>query len=185
MASAKFKAMVHYIVESCQDPQRLGATRLNKICWYSDTIAYRYHGAPITDEANVKRKHGPVPKTILAALRELETEKKVSIREHEYFPGRKIRLFTSLTEPDRSAFQERDFEVIDYVVERVCRDHTATSISDLSHNAIWDAANDCEEIPLAATLVAEPAQWTTELTKKRTKNNPTRKRKAAREGLAI
>ena len=163
MASAKFKAMVHYIVESCKDPHRLGATRLNKICWYSDTIAYRYHGVPITDETYVKRKHGPVPKTILAALHELEKDKKISVREHEFLPGRKIRIFTSLSEPDVSAFERHDFDVINYVVERICHDHTAASISDLSHNAIWDAANDGEEIPMSATLVAEPAQWTTEI----------------------
>jgi hypothetical protein len=38
MATEKFKAMVHYIVAACDDPQRLGAVRLNKICWFTDTI---------------------------------------------------------------------------------------------------------------------------------------------------
>jgi hypothetical protein len=163
MASAKFQAMVHYVVDSCGDPHRLGATRLNKICWYSDTIAYRFHLASITDETYVKRKHGPVPKTILAALRQLEGDGKIGIREHEFLPGRKIRLFVSLVDPDVTGFDPHELHVIDYVVERVCNDHTATSISELSHDAIWDAANDGEEIPMAATLVAEPAQWTNEI----------------------
>jgi hypothetical protein len=53
---------------------------------------------------------------------------------------------------------ERD--ILGYVIDVVCNHHTAVSISRLSHDAIWDAANDGEEIPMSATLVAEPAQLT-------------------------
>jgi hypothetical protein len=160
MASPKFKALVHQIVASCDDPRSLGATKLNKICWYADTIAYRLHGRSITGETYVKRKHGPVPKSILPAIRELEVDGKIGVREHEYLPGKKVRLFKPLLDPDRKALTDDEHEILDYVIDAVCNHHTAGSISQLSHDAIWDAANEGEEIPMAATLVALPVQLT-------------------------
>ena len=36
MDQEKFDALVHYICARCEDPTSLGATKLNKIMWYSD-----------------------------------------------------------------------------------------------------------------------------------------------------
>jgi hypothetical protein len=155
MATEKFKAMVHYIVASCGEPQQLGATRLNKICWYADTLAYRFNGKSITGERYVKRKHGPVPKTILATIRELEQEEKIHVRDHQLYASRKMRMFVALEDADSSAFSGAELQIINYVVHHICKDHTALSISELSHDVIWDAANEGEEIPMSATLVAE------------------------------
>lgn len=157
MASPKFKALVHYVVDSAEDPHSLGATRLNKICWYADVIAYCYKGKSITGETYIKRKHGPVPRTILMTIRELEGEKKISVREHEFLPSKKIRLFQTLKDADSSLFSKEELEIINYCVDTICHHHTAASISEHSHNAIWEAANDGEEIPLVAALVANTA----------------------------
>jgi hypothetical protein len=37
---AKFDTLVHYFCARCEDPSSLGATKLNKIMWYSDASAY-------------------------------------------------------------------------------------------------------------------------------------------------
>lgn len=163
MASEKFKAMVHLIVASCDDPHRLGATRLNKICWYADTASYQAFGAAITTETYVKRAKGPVPQRILMAIRELENEKRILTRvnEHQVY---KTKLFYSLSEPDKSLFSEREMEIISVMTEAICRNHTATSVSDLSHDDIWEAAVEGEELPFYATLVSEPAEITPEIT---------------------
>jgi hypothetical protein len=163
MAVGKFKALVHYIVDAC-DPHRLGATRLNKICWYVDTCTYRLSGQSMTGETYVKRKHGPVPKTILKTIRELEQEGKIHVREHAILPTRKMRLFVSLKDPNKSFFDPQELEMIDLIAKQICEDHSAASISELSHDAIWDAANDGEEIPMYAPLVAEPAELSAEVT---------------------
>jgi hypothetical protein len=157
MATEKFKTMVHQIVASAPDPQRLGATRLNKICWYADTLAYGLWGKSITGETYVKRERGPVPKAILPTLRELEHAGAIGVRDHQYLPGRKIRLFVAMQDADVSGFTADELDILKYVTDFVC-DHTASEISELSHDAIWDAANDGEEIPMCATLVARPAQ---------------------------
>jgi uncharacterized phage-associated protein len=156
--SAKFKALVHHVVATCGDPQRLGATRLNKICWYVDTLSFRVAARPVTDETYVKRQHGPVPRSILRVIRELEGEQKIHVRDHHYLPGRKMRIFVALEDADVSIFAPTELEIIDFVIKHVCNNHSAASISELSHDVIWEAANEGEEIPLAATLVAHPAE---------------------------
>jgi hypothetical protein len=162
MSTAKFKALVHHIVASCDDPQRLGATRLNKILWFADTTFYRLTGASITGETYVKRQRGPVPKTILRTLRELENEKKIHVREKEY-AGYRMRLFTPLAEPDLSLFSKVELEIISSVSEDICGRHSASSISELSHDQIWAAAQEGEEIPLFATLASHKGELTPEI----------------------
>jgi hypothetical protein len=164
MSTGKFKAMVHYIVAAC-DPQRLGAVRLNKICWFTDTFTYRITGQSLSGETYVKRKHGPVPKSILATIRELEDEQKIHVRDHQILPTRKMRMFVALTDSPADAFSEPEREVLDYIISHVCNHHSANSISELSHDAIWDAANDGEEIPMWATLVSDPAELTPDVLK--------------------
>lgn len=160
MPTAKFKAMVHQIVDSCEDPQRLGATRLNKICWFADAIAYRITGESITGETYIKRQHGPVPKTILKTIRELEGEQKIHVKDHHYLPSKKMRLFQSLEDADPKLFSPDEHDILKFVTDFVCNRHTAASISAVSHDVIWDAANEGEEIPMCTTLVAQPAQLT-------------------------
>lgn len=150
----KFKALVHYVVASCDDPQRLGAVRLNKICWFSDSFAYRMNGVPITGETYVKRRRGPVPKTILRTLRELEADGKIHAFDKAMGPYN-MRLFVPLKDADSGIFSKVELAIIDGVRHSICTNHSAASISELSHDQIWDAANEGEEIPLYATLAAE------------------------------
>lgn len=158
MASRKrFKQMVHYVCDRCGDPTKLGATKLNKALWYADTFAYRLTGRSISGEtAYTKRQFGPVPKRILEALRQLESEGALHIRETEYF-GKPKREFISLRHADLSAFNESERDIMDQVVDVICNDYTASSISDLSHDIIWEAAELGEDIPIFAVLAAKGA----------------------------
>lgn len=162
MAPEKFKRLVHYIIAQCDDPSRLGATRLNKILWYVDTLAYRANGVSVTGESYVKRQYGPVPKHILATLRELEGEGKVLIRDKEYIGATTMRHFYSLKEADSEALSEHEKELVHTVIDAVC-ERTATEISDLTHDQVWEAANIGEEIPMFATLASGSGEITSEI----------------------
>lgn len=153
MATEKFKALVHFMVHECQDnPSKLGAIRLNKALWYTDVAAFRSTGASITNEAYVKRKMGPVPAHILATIEELKMEGKLHVRE----PSGKYdaRKFVSLEAPDPAKLSEDEKALARTVLSAVLG-YTANAISEMTHDIIWDAADDGEEIPLYATLVSE------------------------------
>ena len=149
---SKFAHLVHYVCAKCDDPKKLGATKLNKILWYADTIAYRETGKTISGEKSyIKRQHGPVPKKILLVLEQLKENEKILQRN----VGR-LKEFIPLQPADPSQFTRKEQEIIDSVIEIVCNDHTASSISELSHDMIWEAAKEGEEIPVYAVLAANP-----------------------------
>lgn len=155
----KFKAMVQYVCYKCHDPSVLGATKLNKILWYSDIIAFAKTGSPITRESYVKQQHGPVPKHILPVIEELEAEKALAVREVAYYDYAK-REYIALKEPDISMFKPEEISIIDSVIDVVCHKHTAASISVASHDAIWKLAEIGEEIPLYTVFASELGEIT-------------------------
>ncbi len=161
MNRAKFKALVHYVIAKC-DPSRLGAVRLNKVLWYADTFAYRATGESMTGEAYVKRQRGPVPQHILGVLEELKEDGAIVIRERARFDF-SIREFIMLRSPDTSFLSQEEMDVVDEMREHICDLHTANSISDLSHDQVWEAANMGEIIPMWATLAASPGAITPEV----------------------
>ena len=75
--SDKLKALVHYVISRCEDPNILGSIKLNKVSWVSDLWAYVKWGQPITGEHYVKQQFGPVASTV-GIMQELESEKKSS-----------------------------------------------------------------------------------------------------------
>src|ERR1019366_1923011 len=133
--SEKFKNLVHYICAKCSDPRQLGATKLNKIIWYSEREAFAKLGTPITGVRFVKREFGPVPPAVLPTLAELQSENTLLVRDTEYF-GKPKREYISLREPDIADFTAEEISIIDRVSEIICERHTAASISDLTHGDI-------------------------------------------------
>jgi hypothetical protein len=154
----KFKSLVHYICWRCADPTKLGAVKLNKVLWRADFKAYLELGEAVTGATYVKRQYGPVPSAILQAQRELQAEGRISIREVEYYEKGK-REFFALTRPDLSLFNADEISLIDEAIEYVTEKHTARSISEESHDRIWELARIGEEIPYY-TVFSKPAEIT-------------------------
>lgn len=153
MPTEKFKALVHFIVHECQGhPHRLGAIRLNKALWYTDVAAYRANGASVTAETYVKRRMGPVPRHILATLAELEEDGAIHVVEPTgQYDARK---FISLVPPNPDVLSADEKLLANNVLSAVLG-YTANAISEMTHDIIWDAADDGDEIPMYATLASE------------------------------
>ncbi len=156
MATQKLKDLIHYVCWKCDDPKKLGATKLHKIVWLADVSLYLETGLSITGAEYEKRQNGPVPRGGIAARTQLEHDRKIV--------GRPIRIgpydqhsFVAVEPPDMAAFSPREVELIDAVIEDVCNNHSAASISDASHEMVWHAAAIGEEIPLYAYLASQPA----------------------------
>ncbi|MCB2066370.1 MAG: SocA family protein [Erythrobacter sp.] len=165
MANEKLKEALHYVIECCDDSSRLGAVRLNKILWFADCHSYRDHGTSITTDGYVKRRFGPVPKRVLAATRELEEEGKIAIREVPYSSRKSFREFISLKQPDHHALSEQDLEILHAYTQIICNEFSAARISELSHDQIWEAADEGEEIPLFTIFASIPGAITNDVRK--------------------
>lgn len=156
----KFKDLVHYICHKA-DRDELGAVKLNKILWYSDVDSYINRGTPLTGAVYIKRQLGPVPKEVLRALDDLTAEGKMVVRDIPFFRNIK-REYISLVEPDIGRFKASEIDLVADILHDICHNHTAESISDASHDIIWELAEIGEEIPYYAVYGANLGEITEE-----------------------
>lgn len=150
----KFKTLVQFIVSRCaDDPSRLGFTKLNKILWYAETGYWLRTGEPLTGANYVKRQHGPVPACIEFMVDELKEEKKLFVRDVPYYGHNKAE-FIPLQEPENidMFFTASDIDEFTRIIDFVCDENTAKSISKLSHTESWEIAEIGDKLPLYTIL---------------------------------
>jgi hypothetical protein len=145
--SDKFREAVHYIVWKAGNRPGFGAVKLNKVLWFSDARVYVLHHSYMTGETYVREKHGPVPKHIMAARAALEKSGAIQV-----WSDRGQTHFRAKSEPDMSAFNANEMSALDFWIREIDTEHTATSISDKTHDYGWEIAQMGEEIPLYAFL---------------------------------
>ena len=91
----------------------------------------------------------------MKTLAELEKKGVLSVRRRHESVGVE---YTSLAELKPNPFTDDERELIRSVVEDICDNHTANSISERSHTGIWEVAMIGEEIPLCAVLVDDDGE---------------------------
>lgn len=153
----KLLAAAHYIchvAERDKLKKKFGATKLNKILWYADTINYLITGNSLTGEIYRKQQYGPVPQHILQVMGELEAQGCVKIGNSD-FHGHTKRDFHCMQPPDETSLSQDEMRLLEQITRVVCEGHTAASISQLSHDITWEVADMGEEIPMCAAFVAD------------------------------
>ena len=159
MNREKFKQMVHYVCWKCTaDPDKLGAIKLNKILWLADFAHYYQTGHPISGARYVRRQFGPVPSAIVPVVRELVQERSLAYSQVDFL-GHDKAEYRALRAPNMDGFDSEELEQLDSVIDLVCDGHTARSISEATHDHVWHAAADGEEIPYY-TIFARPGKIT-------------------------
>lgn len=151
--SDKFRVLVHYICWKVDDPRQLGATKLNKILWFSDVLTYLHFNTPVTGARYVKRQFGPVPVALLPIVDELRSAGKLAVRDTELF-GKPKREYFALQPPDLSLFSSKEISLIDSIIQSVCERHTAASISEMTHDEAWEMAEIGEDLPFFTVFSA-------------------------------
>jgi hypothetical protein len=143
----KFKQLVHYVIWKAGKRDWFGATKLNKVLWFADVRVYTLTGKPITGAVYIREKHGPVPRAMMPVRGELEREGTIRIVREG-----KLDRFTTSIPPDMSAFLPDEMKAVDYWIEHIASEHTAESISEKSHDYVWEIAAMGEEIPMFAAF---------------------------------
>ncbi len=157
----KLEALTHYIIWKCEDPTKLGATKLNKNLWFSDLYHYVLTGKPITEAVYRKLQHGPVPRDIKDVKMKLVDEGKIAISNGLHFSKPQERLVAQ-KRPNLEQFSAEQISVVDEIMSKICDGNTATSISEFTHTKFWwDNLPMGAEIPLYAAF-AEPGEITVE-----------------------
>lgn len=150
---SKLKELILLICEECRDPDKLGAVKLHKILWFSDGRFFTRTGESITGESYIKKQYGPFSSHLNALVEELQAEHRLYVRDVD-FHGLTKKEFIAKGRADRSLFTEKELRIVLENVKNICDDHTAASISEKTHNAVWEAAELNEEIPYEALWAA-------------------------------
>jgi hypothetical protein len=157
----KFKRLLHYVIARAGKRDGFGATKLYKVLWFSEARHYVLHGRPITGAVYIREKFGPVPRLGMPIREELAREG--AIRQWRNAKADKMGwCMVSLREPQMVGFTDEELQTIHYWIKHIDEDHTAATISELSHDDAWEIARMGEPLPLFSQLATRMRKPTEE-----------------------
>ncbi len=146
MAHTKLKELILYVADKCQYQPAFGATKLNKILFFADFLAYGQFEESITGEEYFKLPYGPAPKYLKTAREELLAADDIVIIEKPQKAGVQIRIIPK-REANMEKFDAKQVALVDSVIEQL-EHYNAEEISGLSHKFYgWQITKDQEVIP--------------------------------------
>ena len=148
----KFKELILYIAEKSEGDRTFGATKLNKILFYSDFLAFLELGKAITWHRYQRLENGPAPIALLPVQAEMEEAREIA-RVPRVYRGRTQKVTLALREPDLKVFTAQEIAIVTEVIEALWNKN-ASEVSELSHQFLgWKAARLGEEIPYDIALI--------------------------------
>jgi len=148
----KLRELILYVSEVCEADPAFGATKLAKILYYCDFIAYVELGVPITGDKYQRLPYGPAPKALLPTRKQMEEQQELILRQVVRFGYTQTRP-TALRRPDLSQFSGQEIALVDSVIGSLW-ELDATAVSRLSHRDIgWQLAEEGENIPYETAFI--------------------------------
>lgn len=154
LGEERLKELILYVATRCAHDPAFGATKLNKILWKSDFMAFAHHGIPITGVDYMKLPQGPVPRRLMPLQDELVRDKRAVVAElpAQWTFTRKVTV--PLAPPRLSLFTPDQIALVDEVIAAFLP-LTAKDVSALSHGKAWEAAGYQETIPYETVFLAD------------------------------
>ena len=146
--------LILYVSARCQSAERFGATKLNKILWWADFLAFAEFGEPITGVEYMRLDNGPVPRRLLPVRERMIDDKELVISSVRCPGGYTEKRPVPLREADLSGFSPEEISLVDWIIDQLWS-KTATRVSKLSHGKAWEIAADKENIPYEAIFLSD------------------------------
>jgi len=153
---AKLKAAILYICSECEANQ-LGSVKLHKVLYFADMLHYAFVGIPITGATYRKRPFGPTCDELLPTLRDLNNQGAIRTRDVDYF-GYIKREYIAVDSAEIDRFNRTEKAILDEMISFVCRDNSAKTISEFSHNRAWDLAEYGDVLPYTSVFHIIPTE---------------------------
>lgn len=143
----RLKNMVLYLAEDS-----VWKTKLNKLLWYADFLAYRRHACSLSGLAYQRYTHGPMPFHANSMLDALSDEDVIELEETSFSNGTEGTQIRPIKVTDLSAFTEREVDVLKFVRD-FFHNYSSGAISDYSHKEkAWLEVPQSEVIPYGYAL---------------------------------
>ncbi len=149
---AKLQELILFIASRSEDDPRFGSTKLNKLLFFADFLAYVKLGEAITNHVYMKLPNGPAPRAMLPITKRMISAKSLAIQERDHY-GRTQKVPIALREANLKLFSSEEIALVTEVLDGF-RKSNAKGISALSHKFDgWKLAKDRENIPYEVALV--------------------------------
>jgi hypothetical protein len=151
----KFKELLLYVSQKCANDPTFGATKLNKILFYADFLAYANLGEPITCFDYQKLRWGPAPRRLIPVQTEMIERGELVLQPLHMLGGRIQKRTINLRSPDLSVFTAEEIALVDEVIEALAG-AGAQAVSDLSHRLVgWKVVQEGESIPYNTIFLSD------------------------------
>lgn len=159
---SKFKELLLFICKRSEGDTPFGATKLNKLLFFSDFLAYRQFGKSITGHKYQKLKNGPAPRLLVPLMKQLQDEGSAVQAVRDYH-GHEQRRTLALREPNLDLFDAKEITLVADLIEEFWGKNAA-HMSDLSHEFRgWLLAEEGEDIPYEVAVAEFEQQSETDL----------------------
>jgi len=153
-SDSKLKELMLYVAKRSQDDPFYGATKLNKILFFSDFLAFKKLGQSITGQPYRKLDFGPAPARMQEIRDELVRDQDAGIQKTE-IAGKMQHRLIHLRDPNLSEFSGEEIAIVDEMIDFL-RSKTATEVSEFSHRFIgWQIARVGEVIPYETVYIVQ------------------------------
>lgn len=152
----KFKDVIHYVIARTR-PEELGRVKLHKVLYFTDMIWFVAEGRGLMGAEYRKQPMGPVATGLGLALGELEDEGRIRIGKTNDF-GYDKASYDALQPAPEDRLDARARQLVDDVVEFVCRNDTGRSIGDFSHTRVWETTESGAAMPYFTALNMLPVE---------------------------
>ncbi|MEX0782129.1 MAG: Panacea domain-containing protein [Dehalococcoidia bacterium] len=152
----RFRRLALYIASRSANDTTFGKTKLAKILFYSDFVAYTKLGDSITGATYSKFPRGPFPRVMGKELEQIQRCGAGVVARADYF-GKPQERLVPLTEVDPNLFSAAEISIVEQVIEEL-RESDASSVSELSHlDPAWLYVDDMAPIPYELAWVSDAA----------------------------
>lgn len=80
----KLKELILYLADRSNNDEKFGATKLNKLLFYADFLAYVYLGTSITGQEYQVLDQGPAPRRLVPVRESMKANEEIAIRTADY-----------------------------------------------------------------------------------------------------
>jgi Protein of unknown function (DUF4065) len=150
----KFRELILYIARRCEEDPNFGKTKLNKLLFYSDFIAYAQTGEPITGQEYMRIEHGPGARKLKPILEDMQRRGEVRIQRERKIDHDQQRIL-ALRDPRLDEFSDHHLGIVNQIIQYLWG-RTNRQVSALSHADIgWQLARYKETIPYETVFLSD------------------------------
>lgn len=153
----KLRELVLFIGQRCETDPAFDMTKLSRLLFYADFLAYRRLNRAMTCQEYVKTASGPAPRRIALIVKAMQAGGDAVVRSTPYF-DRTLRKLLPLREPDLSEFSVDEIVLVTQLIQNAWG-LSAKEISSKSQHLVgWKLAKEQETIPYEIALVERGAR---------------------------